>query len=183
MRPTRCPRRASSTARFAVTLDLPTPPLPLEIAMIRVSESGPNCSGRDPRSLSISARRLAGSMTPTSISTRSTPSTPCAAWRTSASMRSAAGHAAIVSSSRMRAVSPSMTAEGTMPSSVSGRRISGSITVPIARIRALGSVTQYRRPGCRPTPRVARRSRRAAFAAQRAASLWWPCRAWPCAAP
>ena len=39
--PTRSPRAASATARFAVTVDLPTPPLPLVTAKTRVSESGP----------------------------------------------------------------------------------------------------------------------------------------------
>src|SRR6266702_3391664 len=32
IRATRCPSRASAAARFAATVDLPTPPLPLEIA-------------------------------------------------------------------------------------------------------------------------------------------------------
>src|SRR5665213_1369158 len=35
MRPTRRPRFASATARFTDTVDFPTPPLPLEIAMMR----------------------------------------------------------------------------------------------------------------------------------------------------
>ena len=38
--PTVRPMAASAAARFTVTLDLPTPPLPLVIACTRVSEFG-----------------------------------------------------------------------------------------------------------------------------------------------
>src|SRR3970040_241282 len=36
MMPTRCPSRRRATARFTVTVDLPTPPFPLATTMIRV---------------------------------------------------------------------------------------------------------------------------------------------------
>ena len=45
--PTRCPACASATARFAATVDLPTPPLPDEIARIlpEVGMLAPACGG------------------------------------------------------------------------------------------------------------------------------------------
>ena len=47
--PTRRPAAASATARFAETVDFPTPPFPEEIAMIRprsgISGAGGGCAG------------------------------------------------------------------------------------------------------------------------------------------
>src|SRR5665213_2863482 len=50
MRPTRAPDRASDTARFTATVDLPTPPLPLDTAMTRPRfgrYTGVGAGGRD----------------------------------------------------------------------------------------------------------------------------------------
>ena len=61
--PTARPRAASATARFAVIVDLPTPPLPLVTAMTRVSVPGPNGllrAARPPRRRSVRARALLG---------------------------------------------------------------------------------------------------------------------------
>src|SRR5205814_8051789 len=91
--PTRCPppRRASATARFAETVDLPTPPLPDEIARTVPrwgSSTGVGGGGTPPgpgrgvvwRGVVPSAPRLAPApLTRTAV----TPSTPCTAFRTS----------------------------------------------------------------------------------------------------
>ncbi len=97
--PTDRPRAASATARFAVTVDLPTPPLPLVTAMTRVRVPGPNGisrAARPPRRRSVSARRSSADITPTSSATSAIPSTDAAAARTSREMRSAAGQPTIV---------------------------------------------------------------------------------------
>ena len=99
MRPTRSPRAARATARFAVTVDLPTPPLPLVTAMTRVSESAVNgfvAARFPPRRRSVSAPRCSSVITPTSTCTFRMPGTPAAASATSRSMRLAIGQPAIV---------------------------------------------------------------------------------------
>ena len=74
---TLCPAAASAAARFTVTDDLPTPPLPLTIAYTLVSEdgwaNGITRSGAPPRS--VTCRSLRCSSLITSSSTR-TPVTP-----------------------------------------------------------------------------------------------------------
>ena len=77
-RPTTRPRRASETARFTLTEDLPTPPLPeatastLAVAGMSV---GTALSWALSRALAMSADRSEGSITPVLTSTSSTPGT------------------------------------------------------------------------------------------------------------
>ena len=81
--PTRCPSAASAQARFTVTLDLPTPPLPDATAMIggrRSANEILDCCGAaasPPRSCCTSAARCSCDMGERSTSTRSTPSSGC----------------------------------------------------------------------------------------------------------
>ena len=76
-RPTFCPAAASATARFTVTDDLPTPPLPLATAYTLVSEpglaNGITRSGLPPRSLLCSSRRCSSLITSSSTRTAATP--------------------------------------------------------------------------------------------------------------
>src|SRR6478609_7692186 len=76
--PTRSPCCAIATARFAVTDDLPTPPLPDATANTLVSEVGllnGMTGSAPPRSRSVSAARCSGLITPIAIRTSATPST------------------------------------------------------------------------------------------------------------
>src|SRR5437773_10209159 len=124
---TRCPppKRASATARFAETVDLPTPPLPDEIARTVPrwgSSTGVGGGGTPPgpgrgvvwRGVVPSAPRLASvTLTRTAV----TPSTPCTAFRTS--------RASEPGSSR-----PSRNVNETAPSPATTR----SLTMPAARM-------------------------------------------------
>ena len=61
MSPTRRPRAARLVASSAVSVDLPTPPLPLVTAITRDRESGPNgidLAGRPARSSSLCKFKL-----------------------------------------------------------------------------------------------------------------------------
>ena len=90
--PTERPRAASATARFAVIVDLPTPPLPLVTAMTRVRRAGAerHCRARLARRAGArSARRAARASSPKlDVDRRRRPATDSAACRTSRSMRS-----------------------------------------------------------------------------------------------
>ena len=67
MTPTLCPAAASAAARFTVTEDLPTPPLPLATASTLVSDAGwangITGSGRPPRSCVCMAFRCSSLIT------------------------------------------------------------------------------------------------------------------------
>ena len=72
MRATAWPRAASAVARFTVTVLLPTPPLPLATAMVRVRDPGPKSDWtswsrwrRRPASASRSSHDMASSLTST----------------------------------------------------------------------------------------------------------------------
>ena len=84
--PTLCPSAASATARFTVTLDLPTPPLPEATAMIDglrrerdLRRRGRAAAVAPPRSCCTSASRCSGVIGVSRTSTRSTPSSGCTA--------------------------------------------------------------------------------------------------------
>src|SRR5271166_2709220 len=129
--PTFWPEAASAAARFTVTDDLPTPPLPLATAYTRVSEDGWEngiCgSGRPPRSWVCSARRCSSLITSSSTRTLDTPGTLPTAAVTSRVMVSRSGQPATVSqTSTSTTPSGAMPMFLTMPSSVIGRWISGS---------------------------------------------------------
>jgi hypothetical protein len=146
--PTFWPAAASAAARFTVTEDLPTPPLPLATAYTRVSDdgwaNGISGSGRPPRSWVCSARRCSSLITSRSTRTEVTPGSLLTAAVTSLVMVSRSGHPATVShTATSTAPSPAMSTFLTMPSSVMGRRISGSSTPSSARVTcsALGGST------------------------------------------
>src|ERR1700759_3219794 len=131
--PTFWPEAASAAARFTVTDDLPTPPLPLATAYTRVSEvgwaNGISGSARPPRSLVCSARRCSSLITSSWTRTVETPGSLPTAVVTSRVMVSRSGHPATVRyTSTSTAPSAPMLTFLTMPRSVMGRWISGSCT-------------------------------------------------------
>ena len=138
--PTFWPEAASAAARLTVTDDLPTPPLPLAIANTWVSEdgwaNGISRSWRPPRSWVCSSRRCSSLITSRSTVTPDTPGTAATAAVTSRVMVSRSGHPETVRYTSTRTLPSAATLTlFTMPSSVIGRRISGSLT------RASASVT------------------------------------------
>src|ERR1700729_373583 len=132
-RPTFLPAAAMATARFTVTDDLPTPPLPLATAYTLVSESGwangmTRC-GWPPRSVACSSLRCCSLITSSSTRTRRTPSSLLTAAVTSRVMVSRSGQPATVRKTSTRTVPSRPTSTFlTMPRSVIGRWISGSLT-------------------------------------------------------
>src|SRR5687767_3342563 len=137
--PTLSPCAASERARFTVTEDLPTPPLPLAMAKTLVSEPGwANGISRWARpSLRISLRpaRCSAVITPRLRSIDATPGTLVTAAVTSRLMVSLSGQPATVSSTWTATEPSSATSTvSTIPSSVIGRLISGSLTVARASI-------------------------------------------------
>src|SRR5829696_945465 len=132
--PTERPRAASATARLTVSEDLPTPPLPEATAYTRVSEpglaNGISFSTRPgPRSSSCSWRRWSALITSSSTCTPVTPSSGATAAVTSRVMVSRSGQPEMVRKMPTVTVPSGSTRTSlTMPSSVTGRRISGSRT-------------------------------------------------------
>src|SRR6266567_4027551 len=147
--PTFWPEAASAAARFTVTDDLPTPPLPLATAYTRVSEDGwanGICgSGRPPRSCVCSARRCSSLITSSWTRTEDTPGSLPTAPVTSRVILSRSGHPATVRyTSTSTAPSAATSMFLTMPSSVIGRLISGSCTPSSAWVTcsALGGIVR-----------------------------------------
>jgi hypothetical protein len=135
--PTLRPSAAIARARLTVTDDLPTPPLPEAIAKTLVSDPGwAKVMSRwalPPLSTSLRPARCSADMTPSVRSTSVTPSTPRTAAFTSRLMVSLSGQPATVRSTvRRTAPASSTSTESTIPRSVIGRLISGSMTVPRA---------------------------------------------------
>src|SRR5215469_12928986 len=131
--PTFWPEAASAAARLTVTDDLPTPPLPLAIAYTWVSDegcaNGISRSTRPPRSLVCSSRRCSSLITSRSTATLVTPATAVTAAVTSRVMVSRSGQPATVRyTSTLTLPSGAISTFLTMPRSVIGRRISGSLT-------------------------------------------------------
>src|SRR5215470_8328966 len=138
--PTFWPEAASAAARLTVTDYLPTPPLPLATAYTWVSDdgwaNGISRSTRPPRSRACSSRRCSSLITSRSTVTADTPGTAATAAVTSRVMVSRSGQPATVRyTSTLTRPSGAMSTFLTMPRSVIGRRISGSLT------RASASVT------------------------------------------
>ncbi|CAB4640712.1 unannotated protein [freshwater metagenome] len=130
MIPTRKPMAAVCAARFAVTLDFPTPPLPLVTAITRVRASGVKGFPPDFPAVNweIKAPRCSGDITPM-VSEMVRPSaTASRAPLTLRSIRSAAGQPTMVSNTVAVMELLSTLTSSTMPSSVMGRRSSGSMT-------------------------------------------------------
>src|SRR6266496_6828425 len=131
--PTFWPEAASAAARLTVTDDLPTPPLPLATAYTWVSDdgwaNGISRSTRPPRSRVCSSRRCSSLITSRSTATPVTPGTAATAAVTSRVMVSRSGQPATVRyTSTLTLPSGAIATFLTMPSSVIGRRISGSLT-------------------------------------------------------
>src|SRR5215471_11116821 len=131
--PTFWPEAASAAARLTVTEDLPTPPLPLATAYTWVSDdgcaNGISRSWRPPRSRVWSSRRCSSLITSSVTATPDTPGTAATAAVTSRVMVSRSGQPATVRyTSTLTWPSGAMSTLLTMPSSVIGRRISGSLT-------------------------------------------------------
>src|SRR5665811_27774 len=144
MMPTLRPLLAIASARLTVTVDLPTPPLPDAIAYTLVSEpacaKGLSRSVRPPRRTSCKPLRCSSVMTPISTVTTAAGATVATAAVMSRVSLSLSGQPETVSRSRtLIAVSPMVTAS-TMPNSVIGRWISGSLTLERAS-RTCSSVT------------------------------------------
>ena len=124
---------AIAAARFTVTEDLPTPPLPLAIAYTLVSDAGLangiSRSGAPPRSLPCSSRRCSSLITSRSTRTCVTPARLPTAACTFDVIVSRSGQPETVSQTSTRTAPPGPTSTFlTMPSSVIGRWISGSWT-------------------------------------------------------
>src|SRR6266480_2581744 len=127
------PEAASAAARLTVTDDLPTPPLPLATANTRVSDdgwaNGISRSWRPPRSWVCSSRRCCSLITSSCTATAATPGTADTAAVTSRVMVSRSGQPATVRyTSTLTLPSGAISTFLTMPRSVIGRRISGSLT-------------------------------------------------------
>src|SRR6516162_3712155 len=144
--PTLWPEAASAAARLTVTEDFPTPPLPLATAYTRVSDDG--CangitgSGRPPRSWPCSAFRCSSLITSSATRTPETPGSAATASVTLLVMVSRIGQPATVRYTPTCTSPPSaISTDFTMPSSVMGRPISGSLTPPSAAVTcsAVGS--------------------------------------------
>src|SRR6266508_2668946 len=134
--PTCFPSCASATARFADSVDLPTPPLPLQTASTRVDASSERPFDRScipPRSLVVSAWRSSAVITSNPSATRSTPGTSRMTFVTCSWKESRSGQPATVSAIVTRTSPPSISTSRTMSSSVTGLRSSGSITRSSAR--------------------------------------------------
>ncbi len=131
--PTERPDFARAAARFTVTLDLPTPPLPEAIAMIDVCGENEifvsGAAGCPPRSCDTSFSRSSPLIGVSSTSTRSTPSSGCTAAVTSEVIRSFRGHPSIVMSTWTRTTPASTSTDLSIPISSIGRPISGSLTL------------------------------------------------------
>src|ERR1700722_9853453 len=132
-RPTRSPVAASTTARLTVAEGLPPPPLPLAIANTLVSEpglaNGISFSAVPPRSRPCSSRRCSSLITSSSPRTPVTPPSLLTAAVTSLVIVSRSGQPATVSQTCTNTVPSEDTSTClTMPSSVIGRWISGSLT-------------------------------------------------------
>ena len=182
--PTFWPEAASAAARFTVTDDLPTPPLPLATAYTRVSEvgwaNGISGSARPPRSLVCSARRCSSLITSSWTRTEDTPGSLPTAAVTSRVMVSRSGHPATVryTSTSTAPSAPTLTFL-TMPSSVIGRWISGSCTPSSAWVTcsALGGLMVGEvMDSCYPRPRGPRTGPMCRWSAINGPSAaYWPC--------
>ena len=119
--PTAAPVAASAAARLAETVDFPTPPLPLPIAITWATPSSALRSAVG--SLGLRTRETVW------IATSRTPGTVIAADRHSLSSWPLSGHAAVVSTS-VKATFPSVTARSSIiPSETRSRWRSGSWTL------------------------------------------------------
>src|ERR687893_1645749 len=137
--PTDRPRSAIEAARFTVTEDLPTPPLPEATQYTRVSDPGSangiRGSSAVPRNWRRNEVRWASLITSSSTCTSRTPGRADTALVIRDVMVSRIGQPATVNHTATPTVpSPATVTSLTMPSSVIGRLISGSCT-PSSTVR------------------------------------------------
>ena len=130
--PTVNPRAASAAARFTVTEDLPTPPLPLATASTRVVDGtsvGAACSRALKRARCIAADFCAWFISPYSTLTFVTPGRPSTFDCTSRLIWARSGQPAVVSTTFTVTRPSSVTrASSTMPRSTIDACSSGSMT-------------------------------------------------------
>jgi len=136
-RPTLRPILARASAKLTVIELFPTPPLPdaIDSTWVRLPgwANGITGSGRPPRSVWVNADRCSAFIAPMVRLIPVMPSTEPSALRTSDSMVLRSGQLATVNSTVRCTVPVSSTSSwSTMPNSVIGRRISGSITLASA---------------------------------------------------
>src|ERR1700722_18426560 len=129
--PTTRPREASATARFTVTDDLPTPPLPDAMASTRV-EAAIAVSGASSRAFqrarAITVARASASMAATCTSTVRTQSRDRTWFTTSRSIWLRSGQEAMVNATSTMTSPPSTATPRTMPRSTMVSPSSGSTT-------------------------------------------------------
>ena len=134
--PTTRPRAASATARFTVTDDLPTPPLPDAMASTRAL-AGTAVSGASSRAFqrarAMTAARSSASMAATRTSTERTQSRDCTWPTTSRSIWLRSGQAAMVSATSTTTSRPATVTARTIPRSTMVSPSSGSTTARRAR--------------------------------------------------
>ena len=130
--PTVSPRAASAAARFTVTDDLPTPPLPLATASTRVVDGtsvGPACSRALNRARCIAADFCSRVISPYSTFTAVTPGRPRTFDSTSWRICARSGHPAVVSATFTTTPPSGPTrTSSTMPRSTMLACSSGSMT-------------------------------------------------------
>ena len=127
----RRPSCEKATARFAVSDDLPTPPLPDATAITRQSRGSRITLSRSvapPRSFVVSVWRSSGVITPKEREKPRTPGTGLSASSTWRSKESRSGQPAIVRTIVSETMPSSISMSRTMSSSVTGRCSSGSMT-------------------------------------------------------
>src|ERR1700693_2970652 len=116
--PTLAPSAARATARWSLTVDFPTPPLPLAIAIVFLTPGSRPPAGAEERTFEVMR-----------ISTTSTPASLFTAFRASPSKRSRTGQAGVVSSKVKLTVPPSTFRSLIIPSDTTSRPRSGSLMV------------------------------------------------------
>src|ERR1700693_1384154 len=121
--PTLAPSAARATARWALTVDFPTPPLPLAIAIVFLTPGSRPPTGAEERTFEVMR-----------ISTTSTPARPVTASRAWPSKRSRTGQAGVVSSKVKLTRPPSTFKSLIIPSDTTSRPRSGSLMVARAPI-------------------------------------------------
>src|SRR5215210_103489 len=137
----RWPSRSNAAARFAVSVDLPTPPFPDATAITRVARSSEMPFVRSftpPRSRAVSAAFSSGLMTSKSVETVSIPGSGRSSRRICSSKLWRNGQPGTVRAIVTAIWLPSTLTSRTMPSSVTGFFSSGSMTLPSASVICCG---------------------------------------------
>ncbi len=153
IRPTRCPSCASAAARFADTVDFPTPPLPLEIARTLPSDgissgvggAGGAAAGRPDGRAAGCAPPAPSAESTTFIFTPVTPGTPSTAFR--AWRASDPGSSRVSTKVNVTAPAESTVTSFTIPAATRSRPWRGFVIPPSARstsVLIVNSLTRAR---------------------------------------